>query len=132
MSSAGPGVSVVGMRTLELLLASWCEAEAGGDAAALDPLLAAEFLGDGPLGFVLSKQQWLDRHRRGDLVVAWFGWVAGDVRVFDRTAVATGVRSQVATYRGRDCSGALAGTLVAVRRGGAWVIVNLQLGIPTS
>jgi hypothetical protein len=131
MSSAGPGVSVVGMRTLEQLLASWCEAEARGDAAALDPLLAAEFRGDGPLGFVLGKQQWLDRHRRGDLVVASFGWVAGEVRVINRTAVATGVRAQVATYRGRDCSGALACTLVAVRREGGWAIVNLQLGNAT-
>lgn len=120
------------MRTLEQLLAAWSEAEARGDAAALDPLLAAEFRGDGPLGFVLDKQQWLDRHRRGDLTVASFGWTAGPVLVINRTAVASGVRSQVATYRGRDCSGAHACTLVAVRREAGWAIVNLQLGSPAS
>jgi Domain of unknown function (DUF4440) len=120
------------MRTLERLLAAWSEAEARGDAAALDPLLAAEFRGDGPLGFVLDKRQWLDRHRRGDLTVASFGWAAGQMLVINRTAVASGVRSQVATYRGRDCSGAHACTLVAVRREGGWAIVNLQLGSAAS
>lgn len=116
------------MRTLEALLAAWGDAEARGDAAALGPLLAADFRGDGPLGSVLGKDQWLDRHRRGDLTVDSFAWSADEVRVFGRTAVAIGTQSQVARYRGRDCSGAFACTLVAVRRRAGWRIVNLQLG----
>jgi Domain of unknown function (DUF4440)/Protein of unknown function (DUF1579) len=116
------------MRTLGELLAAWGDAEARGDAAALGPLLAADFRGDGPLGSVLDKEQWLDRHRRGDLTVDSFGWRADEVRVFGRTAVATGTQSQVARYRGRDCSGAFACTLVAVRHQAGWRLVNLQLG----
>jgi hypothetical protein len=116
------------MTTLEELLRVWRDAEARGDAAALDALLAADFRGDGPLGFVLDKDGWLDRHRRGDLVVDSLVWIADDVRVINQTAVAIGVQSQVARYRGQDCSGAFACTLVAVRRGGRWTIVNLQLG----
>jgi Domain of unknown function (DUF4440) len=116
------------MRTLEDLLRAWADAEARGDAAALDALLAADFRGDGPAGFVLGKRQWLDRHRRGELTVGWFAWTAVDVRARSRSAVATGTLCQVARDRGRDCGGASVCTIVAVRRDGAWRIVNLQLG----
>jgi hypothetical protein len=121
-----------GMNTLEDLLRAWSDAEAGGDAAALDALLAADFRGDGPLGFVLDKDQWLDRYRRGDLTVDSFVWMANDVRVINQTAVAIGIQSQVARYCGQDCSGAFVCTLVAVRRQARWRIVNVQLGDPVS
>jgi hypothetical protein len=130
MSSDGRRASVAGMETLEGMLAAWSDAEARGDAAALDALLAADFRGDGPLGFVLDKEQWLDRHRRGALKAEAFVWVAGDLRVGNQTAVVIGVQFQVARYRGHDCSGASSCTLVAVRREGRWTIVNLQLGHP--
>jgi CxxC motif-containing protein (DUF1111 family) len=77
---------------------------------------------------VLDKDGWLDRHRRGDLAIDSFVWTANDVRVINQAAVAIGVQSQTARYRGQDCSGALVCTLVAVRRDGRWRIVNLQLG----
>jgi Domain of unknown function (DUF4440) len=112
------------MKPLKGLLCAWNDAETRGDSAALDALLADDFRGDGPEGFVLDKAGWLDRHRRGDLTV----WIANGVRVIGQTAVAIGVQSQIARYRGRDCSGAFVCTLVAVRREGRWRIVNLQLG----
>jgi Domain of unknown function (DUF4440) len=128
MSWTGLRASVGRMLTVEELLRAWCDAEARGDPAALDPLLAADFRGDGPLGFVLDKERWLDRYRRGDLAADTFVWAPADVWVFDRTAVAVGIQTQVARYRGRDWSGAFTCTLVAVRREGRWTIVNLQLG----
>ena len=128
MSWAGPPATVAGMRTLEDLLLAWSDAEARGDAAALDALLAADFRGDGPAGFVLDKERWLDRFRDGELTVDSFRLMVKDVRVINQTAVATGIRSQVARYRGQDCSGDLACTLVVVRRDGQWTIVNVQLG----
>jgi 3-methyladenine DNA glycosylase AlkD len=76
---------------------------------------------------VLDKDGWLDRHRRGDLAVDTFAWVEAGVRLSGNTAVAAGTQSQVARFRGRDCSGAFAATLVAVRRHDRWTIVNLQL-----
>jgi hypothetical protein len=116
------------MKPLQGLLRAWNAAEARGDPAALDALLADDFRGDGPEGFVLDKDGWLDRHRRGDLTVDSFVWIANDVRVIGQAAVAIGVQSQIARYRGRDCSGAFVCTLVAVRREGRWRIVNVQLG----
>jgi hypothetical protein len=109
------------------VLSRWIAAEASGDTAALDALLDDEFRGDGPRGFVLDKQQWLARYRTGDLVNDTLAWEDTRVRVYDDTAVATGVQTQTARYKGLDCSGRFQGSVVAVRRARQWSIVNVQL-----
>jgi Domain of unknown function (DUF4440) len=119
--------SVGGLDTFEDLLGRWIGAEAQGDAATLDVLLDDEFRGDGPTGFVLTKREWLDRHRSGDLAHDAFGWEDTQVRIHDTAAVAMGIQAQTARYRGRDCGGRFLATLVAVRRVDRWAIVNLQL-----
>ena len=43
----------------------WADAEQRGDADALSALAVEDFTLVGPLGFVLDKQQWLDRYRSG-------------------------------------------------------------------
>src|SRR5262249_16619882 len=45
----------------------WAQAEQHADVETLDALAVADFELVGPLGFVLDKQQWLDRYRTGDL-----------------------------------------------------------------
>jgi hypothetical protein len=127
MFRPGGAATLDGLDTFDDMLAGWIDAEARGDAAALDAFLDDDFRGDGPHGFVLTKQQWLDRYRSGDLVNEAFTWEDTRVRVHDAAAVAMGVQAQTARYRGLDCSGRLLGTLVAVRRGGRWAIVNVQL-----
>ena len=114
--------------TFEELLQAWSRAEGQGDADALEVLLAADFRGDGPLGFVLDKAQWLDRYRRGELIADAFAWSATALRVAKQSGVALGLLRQIARYRGQDCSGAFVCTLVAVRRAERWTIVNVQLG----
>jgi hypothetical protein len=115
------------VETVEALLRRWGAAEAAGDVAALDAMLDADFRGDGPNGYVLDKQQWLDRHRGGDLVIEAFTWKATEIRATSHTAIGIGTQSQVARYQGADRSGDFCCTLVAIRRQGRWVIVNLQL-----
>src|SRR2546427_10381304 len=44
----------------------WRKAELQGDVAVLDRILAADFIGIGPRGFVLNRQAWLGRHASGD------------------------------------------------------------------
>jgi hypothetical protein len=116
------------MDTIDKLLRTWALAEARGDAVTLVLALADDFRGDGPLGFVLDRTGWLDRHCSGDLVIESFAWTAVDIRLRSDTAVAVGRQVQLATYRGGDWSGTFTCTLVAVRRDGQWAIVNLQLG----
>jgi hypothetical protein len=120
--------SVAVMKTFEELLAAWSRAEARADAEALGLLLAVDFRGDGPLGFVLDREQWLDRYRRGELQAEAFAWSPTEVRVLNQAAIAIGLLSQVARYRGLDCSGVFVCTLVAVRVADRWAIVNVQLG----
>ena len=47
------------------LLDSWADAERTGDAAALGELLTADFVGIGPVGFVLDKPAWITRFDHG-------------------------------------------------------------------
>jgi len=47
------------------LLDSWAHAERTGDAAALGELLTADFVGIGPVGFVLDKPAWITRFDHG-------------------------------------------------------------------
>jgi hypothetical protein len=131
MFRADDGASVGGLETFDDVLSGWIDAEARGDAAVLDALLDDDFRGDGPRGFVLTKQQWLDRYRTGDLVNDAFAWGETRVRVHDDAAVARGIQTQTARYQGLDCSGRFLGTLVAIRRDGRWSIVNVQLSPAT-
>ncbi|HKA85191.1 MAG TPA: nuclear transport factor 2 family protein [Acidimicrobiales bacterium] len=131
MFPAADGATVGRLDTFDDVLAGWIDAEARGDATALDALLDDDFRGDGPRGYVLTKQQWLDRYRRGDLANDAFAWEDTRVRVHDDAAVAMGIQAQTARYRGLDCSGRFLGTLVAARRDGRWLIVNVQLSPPT-
>jgi hypothetical protein len=127
MSPGTPGASVDGVDTFDELLARWIDAEARGDAVALDALLHVDFHGDGPRGYVLAKPEWLDRYRRGDLVNRAFAWEATRVRARADTVFVRGIQAQEARYRGEDCSGRFLATLMAVRQDQRWTIVNLQL-----
>jgi hypothetical protein len=48
-------------------LRAWVRSETDGDAAAPEQLLADDFTGVGPLGFVLTRAEWIDRHATGAL-----------------------------------------------------------------
>jgi hypothetical protein len=121
------GASLEALERFDDVLARWIDAEARGDAATLDALLDDEFRGDGLDGYVLTKAEWLDRYRRGELVNDAFDWRPTRIRAHAGAVVAMGVQAQSGAYRGVDCGGRFQSTLVAVPRGGRWAIVNMQL-----
>jgi ketosteroid isomerase-like protein len=50
---------------IQELLDGWTESERTGDSRRLGDLLTDDFVGIGPVGFVLPKQAWLSRFAQG-------------------------------------------------------------------
>lgn len=112
---------------VEELGQEWAAAELRGDTAALQRLLADDFVGIGPRGFMLTKEQWLARFAAGDIRYSSFTWDEVQVRVYGDAVIATGRQAQTGTHRGSDVSGQLRVTLVFVRQHGRWLLAGLHL-----
>ncbi len=79
------------------------------------------------LGFVLDKQQWLERYRTGDLITSALTWDEVTVRSYGDTALAIGRHTQQASYRGQPSDGQFRATHIAVRTAGRWQLAGIQL-----
>ncbi|HJT99781.1 MAG TPA: nuclear transport factor 2 family protein [Actinomycetes bacterium] len=109
------------------LVTSWAKAEEANDAAALDRLLAGDFVGVGPLGFVLDRDQWLARFGNG-LENRAFAVEDAQVRPYGAAAAVVGVLAQETSFRGGDNSGRFRLTLVAARPGDRWLLAGVHIG----
>lgn len=109
------------------LVGAWTTAELRGDVAFLERVLADDFVGIGPLGFMLTKQEWLARHQSGDLKYASFTVDEVAVRVYGEAALVTCRQRQQATYRGTPVPGEFRSSLMMVRQEGRWRLASLQL-----
>lgn len=111
------------------LVHRWAGVELTGDVAVYDEILAADFVGVGPVGFVLNKDQWAQRHQAGlenhELTVTDL-----HVRSYGDTAIVQAVERQVTTAMGRDNSGSFRIVVVAVRQEDRWVIAHVQFSGP--
>jgi ketosteroid isomerase-like protein len=105
----------------------WADAEVRADVTGLDAMAVADFTLVGPLGFVLDKQQWLDRYRSGDLVTTSLTWDEVVVREYGDAAIAVGRHTQRAAYRGTPMDGAFRATHVLVRSGDGWLLAGIHL-----
>jgi uncharacterized protein (TIGR02246 family) len=109
------------------LVTSWAAAEQGNDAEALEGLLADDFVGVGPLGFVLGRDQWQARFGNG-LENRAFAVEDPQVRDYGAAAVVVGVLAQETSFQGADNSGRFRLTLVAVRPADRWLLANAHIG----
>ena len=104
-------------RQVQEFTQEWAAAEQRGDAAFLEGALTDDFVGVGPLGFMLNKEQWLGRFT-GGLSYESFALEGVDVRLYGEAAVATGRQVQAGGFQGNDVGGEFRATVVPVEREG--------------
>lgn len=115
------------LREIEQLTASWADAELRGDHVFLAGLLADDFTAVGPLGFLLTRELWLNRYRGGALQNSAFTFDETQTRLYGDSAIVIGKQSQQATVQGRDASGEFRVTLVFERISGSWRLASVHL-----
>jgi ketosteroid isomerase-like protein len=113
------------------LVEDWANAELAGDTDFLHATLADDFVGVGPRGFTLTKEQWLDRHESGNLRYENFGLDEVGARPYGDAAVVVCRQDADGVYEddnGRyDIQEQFRATLVFVRQQGRWRLAGLQL-----
>ncbi|MCP2324609.1 ketosteroid isomerase-like protein [Hamadaea flava] len=109
------------------LVQRWAAAEQRNDATALDQVLADGFVGVGPFGFVLNRQQWLARFGQG-LANQAVAVEEPQVHDHDGAAVVIGVLDQHTTHQGQDKSGRYRVTIVAVGDAGEQRVAAVHIG----
>ena len=76
---------------------------------------------------MLTKEEWLARHRSGDLRYESFELTDAKVRVYRDAAILTAREVAKTTYRGQAVPGQFRVTLVFGKEAGRWLLAGLQL-----
>jgi ketosteroid isomerase-like protein len=106
---------------------TWATAELQADTAFLEQRLADDFVGVGPLGFLLRKQEWLARHQSGEMRYTAHTLDEVKVRTYTETAIVIGRLTQEATYQDHPMNARMRTTLVFVRQQQHWQLASLHL-----
>ena len=114
-------------KELREVIEEWAAAERRGDAASLESALAEDFIGIGPRGFMLTKDQWLERHESGKLRYQSLGLDEVKVRLYGDAAVVTGRQSAEGKYEDFDLRDQFRATLVFVKQRERWMLAGLHL-----
>lgn len=114
-------------RELREVIEEWAAAEQRGDAASLEGALAEDFIGIGPRGFMLTKDQWLERHESGKLRYRSLELDEVQVRLYGDAAVVTGRQSAEGKYEDFDLRDQFRATLVFVKQRERWMLAGLHL-----
>jgi hypothetical protein len=107
--------------------ADWIAAELRGGTKFMERTLADDFVAVGPLGFMLTKPEWLERHHSGSLKYSSLKLDDITARVYDGTAVLIGRQVQDGAFRGNPIAAQLRTTVVLVSRNGNWQLVGVHL-----
>jgi len=99
------------------------QAQIGADAVALDRIYANDFIGVGPSGTVRTKAQVISDFTSGDLKFQSITTDEVQVRVYENTAVETGLSTMVGQDKGKSVPRDTRFTRVWVRQQGRWRLV---------
>lgn len=109
-------------------LAAFEEAERTGDTAAHENLLTDDFVAVGPLGFLLTKSDWKDRHGEGGgLSYDSFELTERELRRYGDTTVGIAMQKSPGNYHGNPIPSASRATFVLVRDGGRVTMAGIQM-----
>ncbi len=98
-------------------------AQVGADAVALDRIYADDFIGVGPSGTVRTKAQVISDFTSGDLKFQSIVTDEVQVRVYDNTAVETGLSTMSGQDKGKAVPRDTRFTRVWVKQDGRWRLV---------
>ena len=115
------------IHAIQELETAWSDAEMWADADTLEAISTSDFALVGPLGFVLDKQQWLERYRSGDLVTESLSLEDAAIRVYGDAAVTLARHVQRASYKGQPADGQFRTTHIAVREDSRWLLAGIHL-----
>jgi len=99
------------------------QAQIGADASALDRLYADDFIGVGPSGTVRNKAQVISDFTSGELKFQSITTDEVQIRVYENTAVETGLSTMIGQDKGKAVPRDTRFTRVWVRRHGRWQLV---------
>ena len=99
------------------------QAQIGADAVALDRIYADDFIGVGPSGTVRTKRQVISDFTSGDLKFQSITTDEVQVRVYENTAVETGLSTMVGQDKGKVVPRDTRFTRVWVKQQGRWRLV---------
>jgi ketosteroid isomerase-like protein len=111
------------MTALEFLDA-WNKAELTADTETIASMLTDDFISIGPLGFTLSKKDWLTRH--GPLDYERLELAEITTRTYGEMVVAIATQLQQATYNGIPVPTTNRVSIVLRREGNEWKIANIH------
>jgi ketosteroid isomerase-like protein len=113
-------------RDILTLSQDWANAERVSDTSRLADLLADDFVGIGPRGFMLTKEEWIGRHASGALRYDSLALDQVTVRAYAGAAIVTGHETDTIQYEGHPMQGDYRTTLVFVATQDRWRLANVQ------
>jgi ketosteroid isomerase-like protein len=99
------------------------QAQIGADAVALDRIYADDFIGVGPSGTVRTKPQVISDFTSGTLKFQSITTDDVQVRVYENTAVETGLSTMVGKDKGKAVPRETRFTRVWIKQQGSWQLV---------
>jgi uncharacterized protein (TIGR02246 family) len=105
------------------------QAQIGADAVALDRIYADDFIGVGPSGTVRNKSQVISDFTSGNLKFQSITTDEVQVRVYENTAVETGLSTMVGQDKGKAVPRDTRFTRVWIKQQGRWRLVSNHYSI---
>jgi len=108
-------------------LSAWTVAERTQDVDFLEANLTSDFLGVGPLGFALTKPEWIARHQSSGLRYETFGLDQINARIHGPTAIVTARQNAIGAFHGSPVPQYLRNTFVLLEHNGSWQLASVHM-----